>query len=1177
MARMSEMHVCSSELYQLSTREPSRNGCIDRRLGVSDKRSKCETCGYFNTIIKVLQNICKTCSQRTSYLAQMRSKSTHITARCRRVTRCPHCGAINGPVKKIAGARGLRVIHEIFKFREEFEEASQHDLDPAYVYNLFKTIKDHELDLFWLSPELSRPENLLLTHILVPPMMAGASNEDDLTMALRELQFHLEKGAATKHVVEAWDHLSMQTAQYINGALPGLCQRLKGKQGRFRGNLSGKRVDFSGRTVISPDPNLQIDQVAIPRRVAIRLTYVCFIFFLTKKSKRVNNRNIKKMRAAVLNGELNWPGANFVRKKGKHKKRTAKDLKIGDIVERHLIDGDVVLFNRQPSLHKMSIMSHCVKVMPWRTFRFNECVCSPYNADFDGDEMNIHVQARAEAFTLMNVKRNLITPKNGEPLVTATQDFLTASFLMTARDNFLDRDAMYAGFHVVLPPPTIVAPVTLWTGKQLWSVLLRACKCFVSPNERVGYQDLDNCLCPKDGWVIVRNCEVLCGRLGKGILGGKKQGIIFTIVRDHSVEAAAMMMVMMTKCVTRWLTGHGFSIGIDDVSPTQQLTKRTLQMKPGCNMDESLEADVKGILSAVREEMGSMLMATLPNYNSPFIMATCGSKGSALNICQMVACVGQQVVNGERAPEGFVASSFYTGLDAMERSSLEDLSLQYDGTVRSSTKQVVQFTYGDDGLNVYNERPVDLNRLLRIVSAEFSVGQKFSLKQISASAESEFSKNLCDKVNKGVLSKKKSKSKQTKPSADWQHELSAFEASSKWRAQAADKTKQAWMEEGSRIFENVHAIHTEVLDEYTMATMESGEAVGAVAAQSIGEPGTQMTLKTFHFAGVASMNVTLGVPRIKEIINATKNISTPIITAELQSDQSEIAARIVKAQIEKTTLGEVSKSMKEVIVDAFSVCQAIINDSKLKLKAQHLEREGDDVIRIYTPSEIPPVNGNRNSQYFNSQILKEHLPSVIVQGIKDVTRAVINKIDATAGNRARYNLLVEGNNMLDVLGTDGIAGTKTTSNHIMEVEITLGIEAARTKIIHEIKYTYGILGITRFGIAKMKDSIEGVSECIIMGIPMPVGTGLAKLVHNPERCALDSMPYPVMRDVTPLTIGARNQKLCAYKAKEEEYHRNRRPDLLLNMDKDDLMLNAHHNESKNIKIENTIVKEEPVL
>lgn len=617
-----------------------------------------------------------------------------------------------------------------------------------------------------------------------------------------------------------------------------------------------------------------------------------------------------------------------------------------------------------------------------------------------------------------------------------------------------------------------------------------------------------------------------------------------------------------------------------------------------------------------------------------------------------------------------------------------------------------------------NERPVDLNRLLRIVSAEFSVGQKFSLsgpgmspEQISASAESfiaspklnilphirkfveeirEFSKNLCDKVNKGVLScglqnfnnskssKKKSKSKQTKPSwgswptvskirADWQHELSAFEASSKWRAQAADKTKQAWMEEGSRIFENVHAIHTEVLDEvwkralikYTMATMESGEAVGAVAAQSIGEPGTQMTLKTFHFAGVASMNVTLGVPRIKEIINATKNISTPIITAELQSDQSEIAARIVKAQIEKTTLGEVSKSMKEVIgpglycieitldmeairklylqVDAFSVCQAIINDSKLKLKAQHLEREGDDVIRIYTPSEIvrmarakthgpkPPVNGNRNSQYFNSQILKEHLPSVIVQGIKDVTRAVINKIDATAGNRARYNLLVEGNNMLDVLGTDGIAGTKTTSNHIMEVEITLGIEAARTKIIHEIKYTYGsygitvderhlmlladvmtykgeVLGITRFGIAKMKDSvlmlasfektsdhlfdaavharedeIEGVSECIIMGIPMPVGTGLAKLVHNPERCALDSMPYPVMRDVTPLTIGARNQKLCAYKAKEEEYHRNRRPDLLLNMDKDDLMLNAHHNESKNIKIENTIVKEEPVL
>lgn len=208
---------------------------------------------------------------------------------------------------------------------------------------------------------------------------------------------HMNTGGKIELIQEDWEYLQLHCALYFNSevsgvplnmmpkkATRGIVQRLKGKQGRFRGNLSGKRVDFSARTVISPDPNLMIHQVGVPDRVAKILTF----------PERVNSANIQKLRQMIRNGTEVHPGANYVQQKGGNFKKylaygnrdkVAQDLKLGDIVERHLIDGDIVLFNRQPSLHKLSIMCHTAKVQPQRTFRFNECVCTPYNADFDGN------------------------------------------------------------------------------------------------------------------------------------------------------------------------------------------------------------------------------------------------------------------------------------------------------------------------------------------------------------------------------------------------------------------------------------------------------------------------------------------------------------------------------------------------------------------------------------------------------------------------------------------------------------------------------------------------------------------------------------------------------------------------------------------------------------------------
>jgi len=340
---------------------------------------------------------------------------------------------------------------------------------------------------------------------------------------------------------------------------------------------------------------------------------------------------------------------------------------------------------------------------------------------------------------------------------------------------------------------------------------------------------------------------------------------------------------------------------------------------------------------------------------------------------------------------------------------------------------------------------------------------------------------------------------------------------------------------------------------------EPGTAVGALCAQSIGEPGTQMTLKTFHFAGVASMNITLGVPRIKEIINASKKISTPIVTTYLQKDDDPEFARRVKGRLEKTTLGEITEYIEEVMVqdECFLIIKlaverikllklevdtesikAAICQSKLKIKAANCVIAGQSIIKI-KPSTATTKN---TSLYYQLQHLRDKLPAVVVKGLPTVSRAVMHFDESKGGKK--YILYVEGDNLREVLATEGVNGKVTKSNNTLEVAHTLGIEAARTTIMDEVKYTmesHGmsidirhimlladlmtcrgeVLGITRHGLAKMKesvlmlasfektadhlfdaayygqkDAIRGVSECIIMGIPMHVGTGLMQVMMD---------------------------------------------------------------------------------
>lgn len=1435
--RMSEFQVFSRELFKMPERIPAPNGCLDPRLGVSDKSSVCETCskllvdcaghyghiklelpvfhiGYFKHTLTALQCICKTCSRvllhdasRAKFLKRMRNPrgmgaleraSLHkkIVTECKKATSCFHesCYAINGTVKKVTGSQTLKLVHDRYKGKapaevlqefgsqmaaaaqgnRELRELPQHlgkameDLSALRVLHIFQRVTDEDAELLWMDARVGRPENLIIENLLVPPVpirpsvamdIGGGSNEDDLTVKLQEIidvnasvKMALDNGANVKMIMENWDFLQLEVAQYINGEMPGLprpilttkpirglCQRLKGKSGRFRGNLSGKRVDFSARTVISPDPNLRVDQVGVPERVAKIMTF----------PEMVSRYNIDKLRKLVKNGPDIHPGANQVRLDGgdgfvkklflEHvREQLCEDLKIGDIVERHMEDGDVVLFNRQPSLHKMSIMSHKAKIMPWRTFRFNECVCSPYNADFDGDEMNMHLpqteEARAEACELMAVPYNLVTPRNGEPLVAATQDFLTAAYLITQRSIFFDREcfcrvACYlgdAGEHMDIPHPAILKPVALWTGKQAMSLMVRPAKkggLLVNFEAKEKNYKGNRFLCPSDGYVRYHNSELVCGNLAKKTLGdGSKTGLFYTLIREYGPLEAARCMNRLAKVCARYLGGHrGFSIGIEDVTPSAQLSalkegllsngyleadaqirlfkSDRMPLKPGCDAIQSLESELNGLLGKIRETAGAGAMKALPWVNSPRIMAECGSKGSPLNISQMIACVGQQSVGGKRiqngfvnrtlphfeanslfpAAKGFVANSFFSGLTATEfffhtmggreglvdtavktaetgymarrlMKALEDLSMQYDRSVRNSEQTIIQFVYGDDGLNpscmeanmrvktqgaddyIDVGQPVDYEKLLTQVVLTKPCADEPSLLPIQL-------RERCD----GILEEKRFKD--ILPQGQrWTEELTRFLASlvstrdgmrkgmrldslppssattvgtASWRSAklgpagskkfndwcdsaGAKSTKEA-AEASELVMANTCRLTASQLDEflyraldkYKRALVEPGEAVGAIGAQSISEPGTQMTLKTFHFAGVASMNVTLGVPRLKEIINASKNISTPIITAKLVQDNNKTSARVVKAKIEKTTLGQVSVYMKEVFsasecfilikldthtiadlhldVDVHSVRHSILKGNfgetrprvLRDLKPQHVVvSTGGHKIKVMPP-ELSGAKSARAAEtvrpktFFVLQGLKDILPDVIVQGIPSVNRAVINVQEPDSSRPAkeeRYHLLVEGYGLAAVMGAPGIDGTRTRSNHIIEVFHTLGVEAARIIISEEITYimkAYGIsidrrhlllladvmtfkgevLGITRFGVSKMResvlmlasfekttdhlfdasvhgrhDAIVGVSECIIMGIPIPLGTGLFKLLMNENRIRLPPTP-----------------------------------------------------------------------
>jgi DNA-directed RNA polymerase subunit A' len=1212
-----------------------QGGLMDGRLGTLEPGQKCLTCGntaarcpghfghlelaepilhiaFIDNIYKLLQSTCRSCARlkvpqedldtfraikdkKAAYtIVSQKRIPEQIIEKAKKAKECPHCGKAQ-----------YELIFTKPTIFVEKTEIGEHRLLPITIRERFTQILDEDLKLLNYDPITARPEWFILQAFPVPPVTVrpsiiletGIRSEDDLTHKMvdiirvnQRLKESKDAGTPPLIVQDLVDLLQYHTTTYFDNEVSGipqahhrsgrplktLTQRLKGKEGRFRGSLSGKRVDFSSRTVISPDPNLDLSEVGVPQVVAMKLTI----------PEIVTEWNIERMRKLVINGPEIFPGVNYiVRPDGvkirldfvEDRSTIAETLENGYLIERHLSDGDIVMFNRQPSLHQMSIMAHYVHVLPGKTFRLHPSVCPPYNADFDGDEMNLHVpqseEARAEAILLMRVQDQLISPRYGGPIIGALRDFVTGAYLLTKDDTTLTVQefsnlAMLGNYLGVLPKPgTKTKDGPAYTGKQLFSLFLPKDFNYVLTSKwskGTGGKEKD---------VVIKNGELISGVIDKTSIGAEEpESVLHRITKDYGNQTGKDFLNSILIMVKQFITHYGFSYGygdlevpekdaqqiVDDIKATydtvadltKQHEKGTLKLTRGMKADEALEAYIVNELGKAREKAGATANLSLDDSNAGKIMATTGARGSALNVGQMAGALGQQSRRGDRMntgfnnrslthykendsnpdAHGFVKSNYRTGLTTLEFffhamggreglvdtavrtqqsgymqrrliNALEHIRLEYDGTVRDPHGHIVQFLYGEDGIDVAKSDHGEAFNSVRLAESQSMIdsGKKATKEEIETLTKKytktfnpRLTNNLTEALQKSTLSKA-----------------------------------------------GVEIVCKKGLALYNKAQVEPGQAVGIITAQSIGEPGTQMTLRTFHFAGIKERNVTLGLPRLIELVDARKKPVTPTMDIYLQAD--------LKKSREKAI--EVARNILQTKVSALIIDSETDYSTNIKLilSENRLRERGCSVadvenalasnkkFKMETVGELITLNLVEESDTATAIAIRNKVLNTTVKGVPDIERVTLVQKDD------EWVIQTTGSNIAKVLEVQGIDKENVRTNNVFEIAGTLGIEAARNALINELNHTLGDQGlevdnryimlvsdlmcsrgymqqIGRHGIAGSKNSVLaraafeitvptlahaalageveqllGITENVIVGSNIPIGSGTVDL------------------------------------------------------------------------------------
>jgi DNA-directed RNA polymerase II subunit RPB1 len=1144
-------------------------------------------------------------------------------------------------------------------------EAMKQPLEVEYVQRLFRRITDEDVAFMGFNPRWCRPDWMVCSFLAIPPPQVRPSvvqennqrSEDDLTHKLFEIiktnkmllsKMDAEGTKANKgYIDELLNVLQYHIATLVDNQIPGVApsaqrggrplksiqQRLGSKEGRIRYNLQGKRVEFSARSVITPDPNISIAELGVPTRIAMNLTV----------PERVTDYNRDKLYKLVQNGAATYPGAKtLVRKDGRmislaHVKTNEIVLYNGDLVNRHLMDGDMVLFNRQPTLHRMSMMGHKVRVLPYNTFRLNVSVTSPYNADFDGDEMNAHIPQSSEAIQELQdiaaVPYQMISPRHQKPVIKVVQDALLGSHRITKQgEKFNRREYMNLmmwnnRFDGQLPEPEIVQGATKWSGQQVLSML------FPPINTDLKNKFYDDSPIPEN-MVKIRNGMIQPGGIvDDDVLNKTGVGVVHTTYNDFGPFAAVNLLDSVQSTIEAYLIMCGFSVGLSDLvaddktlatmneivqKRKKEIDEIVLQVhmdlfdnSTGKSNQDEFESQVFGKLNKAIEELGKLGLDALAQENRMISMLKAGSKGSTINVSQMVACVGQQNIEGRRIPygftdrtlphykkfddgaeaRGFVENSFVKGLTPQEFffhamsgreglidtavktaetgyiqrqmvKAMEDLVTQHDGTVRDARGCIVQFHYGEDGLSstkvetqglpIHSMSEDEIRKLIglqgiawdevlsvprtenlevvnefvdkaiadqaMLVNGVFRNGRAkglmgpMNLDRMIMNLKVKFnldSKAKTDLTPEYVFDRLKDLHKRTLPFHKMWDAMLRFHLGPHNSVVKHRMTQMAF-----------NTLIEQILVKNWASWAQPGEQVGIIAAQSIGEPATQMTLNTFHLAGVAAKSgMTRGVPRLKEVFKVTKSPKATSLSIFLKPEfrDSKEKAREVAQDLELTMLRDIVVSVglyydpseETTVVESdrdllafynlftqrMAEGQPVENLSKWMLRLEfnrdvmfNRNITMDDVAFILNTkfnSTIGMVYTDFNSEKLVMRIRLEKkdddisddylnykkfqtqlLSSVAVRGVPGIKAASFSKsetrveiIDGKPQKVSEYTIDTDGSNFIEVMNHPAVDATRLYSTNVHDVIDTMGIEAARAVLLTEIDSLFADAGV----------------------------------------------------------------------------------------------------------------------
>lgn len=1079
--------------------KPVINGLFDPRMGVLEPGIICPTDGhnymktpgyfghimlarpvyyiqYLSAIIRILRMVCFKCGKllisKEKYAKLVENmnddeKFNYIFAIASKVKRCGECIDDGCGCKQPNKIRKEdKTIATLYAEWDNIEGVADEKkmtirLTSEMVLALFKKLSDDDITFMGFSPTFSRPEWMICQVLAVPPPAVRPSvkhdsqqrSEDDISHILvniikanNTLQEKINSNANATVINDWTTVLQYYVATQVDNNIPNVAQvaqrsgrplksikeRLNGKGGRVRGNLMGKRVDFSARSVITPDPNLSIGQIGVPLKIAKNIT----------KPVTVNSTNRDFLLKLIHNGPDVHPGAKILEKKNgddislRYMDRNSVVLEDGDVVHRHMMDGDYIVFNRQPTLHRMSMMGHQVKVLSkGDTFRMNVADTKPYNADFDGDEMNLHMpqdaEAEAEVKHLTAVPYQIVSPASNTSIIGIFQDSLLGAFRFTRGDiEFSPRDAMNMLMYFnEVNPGELLDKETISSFDIISQILppltLKHKNKLFGDDEDFG---------SSNNVLDIKNGQMYRGQLDKGIFGSGTKGLLQRITNDFGNIAAMHFIDNFQNIITSYMRSSAYSVGISDLIANKKTSDAIVEKithkkqdvvdllhqtqlgvfsnKTGKTNHEELESQVNGILNEAAAESGKIGRKNLEQDNRFVIMVNAGSKGSDLNISQMISCLGQQNVDGKRIPygfdnrtlphfkkyddspsaRGFVENSFIGGLtpeelffhamggrvgliDTAVKTSqtgyiqrrlikgMEDFKVEYDMTVRNHHGKIVQFNYGGDSFDT-----------VRVENQHFPLPE-MSLEDIYQHYNMNVKGDIVYTPDTGKKIKRENKdlTKKCKEYIDFmvtaQHEVVRnvfnYKMGSTVHVPVAfsyiiqniqnqqniqsnslvDITPLEAFKMIENTFNNILSVSTyckpnelfkimyyfflsprniviskrfnrkalqllleAIVFQYKKAIVAPGEMVGMIAAQSIGEPTTQMTLNTFHFAGVASKsNVTRGVPRVEEILSLTENTKNPSVTIYLKDEDkyNRERAQNIMTVIEHTKMRDI--------------------------------------------------------------------------------------------------------------------------------------------------------------------------------------------------------------------------------------------------------------------------------